>query len=228
MPTQLEMDQHYQTYYGRKKQVSLSNAVGTVMKSVLTWSRWYTLRHQSFLSLISRHARKGRLLDYGCGEGQMLLTAREKGWKVVGIDYSSENADRLRADGLDVRCAPSLASSGISQNSMDCIVAKHVIEHVVDIEKFLSDCRDTLKPDGVIAIKTPSRTSLRARLGLANWHFVNPPEHQWGFHPKCFRLLMESHGFEVSYLKDSLIVDELFCIARVSNDSEKSRPQPVA
>jgi 2-polyprenyl-3-methyl-5-hydroxy-6-metoxy-1,4-benzoquinol methylase len=217
MPTPAELDEHYSGYYERKKTVSVANLIGRVIKTVLTAVGWYSFRHKAFLSLINRYATMGVLLDYGCGEGQMLMTARARGWQVIGIDYSDENAARLTSNGVDVRCAPSLAAGGIDRESIDCIVAKHVIEHVVDIEQFLADCRASLKPGGVLAIKTPSRTSLRARLKLADWHFVNPPEHQWGFDPKCFRLLMESHGFEITYLKDSLVVDELFCIARSTN-----------
>jgi SAM-dependent methyltransferase len=145
----------------------------------------------------------------------MLAIAREDGWSVVGIDYSRENTARLRASGFDVRVATDLPSSGVNAGSVDCLVAKHVIEHVVDLERFLADCRTVLRPGGILAIKTPSRTSLRARLGLANWHLVNPPEHQWGFQPHCFRLLLESHGLEVRYLRNDSIVDELVCIAGV-------------
>jgi 2-polyprenyl-3-methyl-5-hydroxy-6-metoxy-1,4-benzoquinol methylase len=221
MPTQAAMDEHYHSYYRRKKRPSAANAIAVAIKTVLSVTGWYALRHKTFLSLIGRYARKGVLLDYGCGEGQMLMTARNRGWDVIGVDYSNENAVHLAAQGIDVRCAANLAATGIPDDSLDCIVAKHVIEHVVDIKGFLADCRQRLKPGGVIAIKTPSRTTLRARLSLANWHFVNPPEHQWGFQPHCFRLLMESNGFQVVYLKDSLVVDELFCVARRAMNSSR-------
>jgi len=216
MPTQDELDAYYRTYYQRKKDRSLAQVKNALAKNVLEKVGWYKVRHLTFMHLINRHhPTKGVLLDYGCGEGQMLRVAKNDGWKVIGVDYSDEFAEALRADGIEFHAASDLRSSGIAPDSIDCLVAKHVIEHIVVLEQFLSDCRTVLKPDGIMAIKMPSRTSLRARLGLAKWHFVNPPEHQWGFQPYCFRLLMESHGFEVLYLKDSLIVDELTSIVGV-------------
>jgi len=215
MPTQAELDAYYTTYYQRKKGRSLAQVKSALVKNVLEKIGWYRARHLAFMRLINQYHSRGVMLDYGCGEGQMLRVAKKDGWKVIGVDYSDEFAEALRADGIEFHAASDLRSSGIAPDSIDCLVAKHVIEHIVDLEQFLSDCRTVLKPDGIMAIKTPSRTSLRARLGLANWHFVNPPEHQWGFQPYCFRLLMESHGFEVLYLKDSLIVDELISIVHV-------------
>ena len=215
MPTPVELEAYYHTYYQRKKSNSPTHIKNALIKNVLERLGWYWFRHLAFVRLINRYRSEGMLLDYGCGEGQMLRTARKDGWTVIGVDYSSETTDRLRADGFDIRCAADLSSSRIPRSSIDCLVAKHVIEHIVDLKQFLSDCRDVLKPQGIMAIKTPSRTSVRARLRLANWHFVNPPEHQWGFQPHCFRLLMESHGFEVVYLENSLIVDELVSIVRV-------------
>lgn len=217
MPTQAELDGYYHTYYQRKRKKgrSLAQIKNALVKNVLERLGWYQARHLAFMRLINRFHPRGVLMDYGCGEGQMLRTAQKDGWMVIGGDYSNEFAESLRAYGIEFHAASNLAASGIAPGSIDCLVAKHVIEHIVDLEKFLSDCRAVLKPGGIMAINTPSRMSLRARLGLANWHFVNPPEHQWSFQPHCFRLLMESHGFEVVYLKNSLIVDELVSITRV-------------
>ena len=215
MPTTADLDAYYHTYYQRKKANSLASARYAMVRCTLTVLGWYEFRHRSFVSLINQYSSKGVLLDYGCGEGALLRAARKDGWKVVGMDYSNKNTERLRADGFDVRCVADLHSSGIPTSIIDCLVMKHVIEHVVDLGQLLADCRSVLKPKGIMAIKTPSRMSNRAKLGLANWNFVNPPEHQWGFLPLCFRLLMESHGFEVIYLRNSCVVDELISIVRI-------------
>jgi 2-polyprenyl-3-methyl-5-hydroxy-6-metoxy-1,4-benzoquinol methylase len=224
MPTQADLDAYYRSYYQRKKSSS-GNLLRAVVKEALRRMGWFRTRHKLFLHLINRCHPPGVLLDYGCGDGQMLLIAKENGWDVIGADYSAEYAQTLRARGIEFRPMDNLRSSGISPQSIDCIVVKHVIEHIPDLEQFLLDCKAILKPHGIIAIKTPSRSSLRARLGLSKWHHVDPPEHQWSFQPQCFRFVMDSHGFEVLHLANSLIVNELTSIVRIresGNPPEKN------
>jgi 2-polyprenyl-3-methyl-5-hydroxy-6-metoxy-1,4-benzoquinol methylase len=218
MPTKAELDAYYRSYYQRKRGGTITKTPRAVVKEILGQMGWFRGRQMLFLRLINSYHSKGVLLDYGCGDGQMLLIAKQNGWDVLGVDYSAEFAERLRSRGIKFCSADNLHSSGIPPHSIDCLVAIHVIEHIPDMQQFLLDCRSILKPNGLMAIKTPSRSSLRAKLGLAKWHHVNPPEHQWSFLPSCFRLVMESHGFEVVYLRNSLIVDELISIVRIRHE----------
>ena len=39
----------------------------------------------------------------------------------------------------------------------DWVIASHVIEHVPDFVGFLNDCRDILKPDGVLSLIVPDK-----------------------------------------------------------------------
>lgn len=227
MPTKVDLDAYYESYYRRKRERPMGKIRRAVVKGLLSRMGWFRIRHVLFLRLISRFHPRGVLLDFGCGDGQMLRIAKQDGWDVLGIDYSAEFADKLRSLAIEFRAADNLRSSGIPLQSIDCLVAKHVIEHVPDLGQFLLDCRGTLKPDGVMAVKTPSRSSLRAQLGLAKWHHVNPPEHLWSFQPSCFRMVMESHGFEIVYLRNSLIVDELICIARIRHEDAVSKKSEV-
>jgi SAM-dependent methyltransferase len=215
MPTPAALEAHYTTYYARRFAGVAARRRNVLYTKALRASGWFRWRHESFLALIARFAPRGVLLDFGAGEGEMLQTARDHGWEAIGIDYSAETVAPLRARGFDMRVGSDFASAGVAARAADVLVLKHVIEHLVDLETFLADARRVLKVGGVLAVKTPSRTTHRARLRLARWHHVNPPEHQWSFQPKAFRLLMERHGFDVEYLRDSLVVDELICLARV-------------
>lgn len=42
-------------------------------------------------------------------------------------------------------------------NAYDWIVASHVIEHVPDLVKFLTDCQSVLKPGGIISLAIPDK-----------------------------------------------------------------------
>ena len=55
----------------------------------------------SFSKELGAHARGRRLLDVGCGDGQLLQSASEAGWQAFGIDLSEPAVRLCRNRGLD-------------------------------------------------------------------------------------------------------------------------------
>ncbi len=214
MPSKEDLNNYYNRYYETRYSTVDKYPLKTKIKSIVTFREQ---RLQSFFSMIEKYSPGNRILDFGCGEANILYLAKEKGWKVIGVDYSNELADKFKKDNIDFKWGSDLNSIGIDERSFNCISAKHVIEHIPDIKYFLSSIKRYLTPGGIFAVKTPSASSNRAKLGLANWHLVRPMEHFWGFNIENFRKLLEKNNFEILYLKDNLLVDELTCIARVLN-----------
>jgi SAM-dependent methyltransferase len=98
---------------------------------------------------------KGKLLDIGCGRGDMLKSFHSKGFDVVGHDISPLSEELcsplkiLNSDLLNEQIP-------LNENSMDFIFSKSVIEHLSDPENFISESYRILKPGGKIIIMTPS------------------------------------------------------------------------
>lgn len=132
------------------------------------------------LDLVERHAtRRGRLLDVGCGHGLLLDEARERGWRVQGLEPSA--AARGHASsvlGLPVRDG-TLASLD-PEERYDAIVMADVLEHVDDPLLELRRCARALAPGGVACVVTPDPGSRTARIAGARW---------WGFLPAHTHLL---------------------------------------
>lgn len=210
MPTTEEMDTHYGKYYKVRYSTVDKSKFKTNIRKIITFRK---LRLKNFFRHIEKHSPHKSILDFGCGEADILFLAKKKSWKVLGVDYSNELGSFLKNKGIDFKQANNLYDAGISENSFGCISAKHTIEHLTNLKYFFDSVKKFLMVKGVLAIKTPSSTSMRAKLGLADWHYVKPPEHCWGFNLFNFKLLAERNGFEVIYIKDNLLVDELTCIA---------------
>src|SRR5688500_14420278 len=65
---------------------------------------------------------RARILDLGCGDGELLLLLRERGYRdVEGIDVSVEQVERARARGLDVVRADALAFLASAGERYDAI-----------------------------------------------------------------------------------------------------------
>ena len=95
------------------------------------------------------------ILDIGCGS--------KKTPGSLGIDiHPYEGVDIVH--NLDISPWP------IEDNTIDVVMANHIIEHVENISNFMKEVHRVTKPSGKIIIKTPQFTS------LDSWA---DPTHRW-------------------------------------------------
>ncbi len=111
-----------------------------------------------------------RILDIGCGGGLLCEPMARLGADVVGADPSEINIEvaKLHAaeSGLEIDyravTAEELAADG---EMFDVVLNMEVVEHVADVELFLTKCAAMVRPGGLMFVATINRT-LKA-LGLA-------------------------------------------------------------
>jgi SAM-dependent methyltransferase len=152
------------------------------------------VRMHYFRKVVSKSALKknSRLLDYGCGPGDMLLIAKEFGIDAYGIDNFQRSVDFARNRGLDVTLGDS-SNMPYQEKFFDLIFCQSVIEHVPDTIKLVKDLTNYLKPGGTLILSSPTPGA----------HFWDDPTHIRPFTPKSFYTLAdicELEVFEVSYV----------------------------
>lgn len=111
-----------------------------------------------------------RILDIGCGGGLLCEPMARLGAEVVGVDASETNIEVARLHAAQSRVkvdyragtAEELADAG---ETFDVILNMEVVEHVADVDFFVSKCAQMVKPGGIMFVATINRT-LKA-LGLA-------------------------------------------------------------
>lgn len=97
-----------------------------------------------------------RLLDFGCGTGDLLLEARRSGFEVVGVETSEEATDFVkRARELPVFSSMEELRGREPSPFFDVIVARHTLEHVPNPMKTLREFRELLRPQGLLVIIVP-------------------------------------------------------------------------
>ena len=118
-----------------------------------------------------------RLLDIGCGGGLLSEPMARLGAEVVGVD-AAENNVRIAAlhatqSGLaiDYRCttAEALVADG---EMFDIVLGMEVVEHVADLDGFLTACADLLKPGGLMLLATLNRTLKAWALAVVGAEYV--------------------------------------------------------
>lgn len=135
-----------------------------------------------------------RLLDLGCGNGGFLVSARDAGWTVTGLDPDPAAAAVARARGLDVRTG-SLEVLDNASSCFDAITLSHVIEHMHAPRQALDSVHRLLRPGGVVYIDTPNIDSKGASEFGRNWRGLEPPRHLVLFTPDSLAALLQETGF---------------------------------
>ena len=152
----------------------------------------------------------GRGIDVGCGHrkttpnciGVDLLARGECGR--VGVVAGRASAADIRASGDDL---PMFADG-----SLDFVVARHNLEHYVDVVKTLQEWRRVLRPGGHLAVVLPDETNRNT--------IVLDPTHKHAFTPGSFQRLVRLIGGLEEVECQTLIKDWSFLyVARRSDDS---------
>src|SRR4029077_11402581 len=73
----------------------------------------------------------GRMLDVGCGNGELARAFARRGWEVAGVDPGSQAPARARAGGVQVHRG-TLEDAPWRGPSFDAVVFNHSLEHVPD------------------------------------------------------------------------------------------------
>ena len=137
-----------------------------------------------------------RLLEVGCGSGEMLQRLRGFGWDVLGQDVDPGAVAHGRKRGLEVRQG-SLESLELPSASFDAIVMSHVLEHLFDPVGLLNECHRLLRPGGRLSLVVPNAASLGFSLFKDAWLHLDPPRHIHLFTAVSLKQLLGRTSFQV-------------------------------
>lgn len=122
---------------------------------------------------------KGRVLDFGCGNGVMLPTLAARFDHVTGIDLHTSAASRLRHE-LDLGNVSLVTADGLGlpfgEGSFDGVVAFSSLEHFRDVRKAAAEIARVIKPGGAFLFLSPSE-NLFYRFGRVLFGFKRPEDH---------------------------------------------------
>jgi len=114
-----------------------------------------------------------RILDVGCGSGQLLLYLKEVGFRsLLGIDPLLEQDIRYDA-GVTVLKTFLSDVSGV----YDFIMLNHVIEHMPEPLEILRLVRGLVSDTGHVLIRTPVADSYAYRRYGEHWASIDAPRH---------------------------------------------------
>ena len=103
-----------------------------------------------------------KILDVGCGGGLLSEPMCRMGAQVTGIDASDRNINiakiHAKENDLKINYFCSSPEKLKLKDKFDVILNMEIVEHVEDLNFFLSSCVNLLKKDGIMFIATLNRT----------------------------------------------------------------------
>lgn len=107
-----------------------------------------------------------RVYEIGCNDGHFLDLLRAAGvTELDGIEPSAPCAGQARDRGLAIRTGffgPAAAEARLASGPRpDAIICRHVLEHVEDLEGFLSSIARLLAPGGLVLLEVPDLAAIQ-------------------------------------------------------------------
>ena len=162
------------------------------------WRRLVLRDHEHFVTRALRESRaRGPLLDVGCGGGLFLGMMRERGFGVVGLDFSREAAAVAWRRQQAPAMVADFASAPLRPGTFAGITMFHVMEHLYDPRAYLAAARELLAPGGRLIVQVPNAASWQCRLLGRAWNGMDVPRHLFDFRDSDLEKLLADSGFQV-------------------------------
>ena len=154
--------------------------------------------------IASRLPTEGRVLDVGCGEGQVTRLAVEHGLLAVGLDPAGAQIDEAERRRRSRAVSPAMSAGGeaavqsggeaayargslldlpVADASVDFVVASLVFEHVGDYRRGLAEAARVLVPGGRFLLLLNHPLLQTPDSGWIDDHVLDPPEQYWRIGP---------------------------------------------
>ncbi len=162
------------------------------------------INYEYALDKVRQIGLNGKILDYGCGSGDVVLAGRESGLNIVGVDafYDGSNAKKeVISHGLLGTSVFSLKkdfSIPFSDGMFDFVISNQVMEHVDDLDFTLKEIARVLKPSGELLTLFPAIEVIR------EGHCGIPFAHWFSSHSKWrYPYMRLMRGIGLGYFKET-------------------------
>lgn len=154
-----------------------------------------------YLTLFPPPSVAGRIVDIGCGRGEMLRMLADEGHDVLGVDTDAGMVAACLDQGL-----PAVQDDAIHfllqtpPDSLKGVFCAQVVEHLLtsELEELVRRSLAALQPEGALVMET---INPRSSYALGN-HFYADTSHVRPVHPETLRFLCEQVGFGTVMLEE--------------------------
>ena len=184
---------------------------GEEAENELAWLRNSLYSDISYLS--DKYAPGERILDVGCGTGELIAYLDEEGFDVMGTEPSAEATRVANDKGLNV--SNNTLEDFAKRNEteiFDAAILLNVLEHVRDPVSTINIVKGKLKQSGMVCIVVPNDFSetqkdIQRALNISDEWWMAVPDHINYFNFKSLRIFLEELGFDVVHVQGDFPIE---------------------
>lgn len=178
-------------YYASEEYLSHDASANSFLARMYRLARRRSIEHK--YRLIHGRVTGGKLLDLGCGTGDLSAFLSARGYQVEGVEpgvRAREIAIRQHA----LKVVPRIEDIP-AQEQFHAITLWHVMEHLHELQATVKRLHAMLVPGGHLFVAVPDRESWDCAHYGAYWAAWDVPRHLWHFRRQDMQRLLAAHGF---------------------------------
>jgi 2-polyprenyl-3-methyl-5-hydroxy-6-metoxy-1,4-benzoquinol methylase len=187
-------------YYKSENYISHTDTAKGLINRIYRSVRNYSINQKTKLIKTVTGLSKGSLLDVGSGTGYFAAAIKNEGWDVTALE-PDEGARKIAIEQHSLKEIPVAELFSLPDNKFDAITLWHVLEHVHDVNKYVTAFKNLLNENGKLFIAVPNYTSWDAKEYGENWAAYDVPRHLYHFTPHTMKLLMMQQGLRIVDMK---------------------------
>lgn len=122
--------------------------------------RHYYLK-TAILNLIGKHHLPPKVLDVGCGFGQVIRLLSNEGVDCTGIEPSPNRVDKVSDSGVSIINKPFDQAIPLCGANFSIVLLDNVLEHIPHPKETLLSVKSLLAPNGFLIIVVPNLYDIR-------------------------------------------------------------------
>jgi len=171
--------------------------------------------------IVAQHIPVGKIIDIGCGTGELLNYFQKHNWDSLGIEPNASAREFAKKNyHLKIEEEPTIQN--LPPSTFDIVSMWHVLEHVPDVNERMKEVKRILRKEGYLIVALPNPTSWDAEYYKDFWAGYDVPRHLYHFSPKAFENLAKQHDLQIIN-----ILPLKFDAFYVSLLSEKYKKTPI-
>ncbi|MBL7132256.1 MAG: class I SAM-dependent methyltransferase [Candidatus Omnitrophica bacterium] len=152
------------------------------------------------LKKIEKIKPTGNFLDVGTNMGMFLRNARNRGWRLFGIEPSPALSEIAREKFALNIYTGFLHENEFPDNFFDVVTMTDVFEHITKPQEMLKDIHRIIKQDALLFIKVPY-----ANFNLLKYSLYKKILHRFCFSQDIFRDIFDSREHVIHYTKETIV-----------------------
>jgi SAM-dependent methyltransferase len=157
------------------------------------WRDAHVFRRKPYSAVADRPAGS-RLVDVGCGRGDLGAVFVARGWEATGVDPSPDAVDGVRARGM-TGILGTLDTIELPSAHYDAASFQHALEHTTYPFEDLQRVHAALCDGGQVLIAVPNFGYWQRKVFRTYWYPLDLPRHRFHYTAESLRIVLERAGF---------------------------------